>query len=111
MGILSIFFLISLALAVVNARQIFSGKSVNQNKINLVKSFGLLAMVTGIFGQLLGLFDAFSAIEQMGAVSPAMLAGGLRVSMITTLYGVTIFIVSYLIWAGLNWKNMQNSNG
>lgn len=65
---------------------------------DLIKSIGLLAMITGIFGQLIGLFDAFKIIEQMGTVAPSMLMGGLKVSMITTLYGVFIYIISYLIW-------------
>lgn len=65
---------------------------------DLIKSIGLLAMVTGVFGQLIGLFDAFKAIEMMGSVSPAILMGGLKVSMISTLYGVLIFLISYIIW-------------
>ena len=65
---------------------------------DLIRSIGLLAMVMGIFGQLIGLFDAFKTIEMVGTVSPAMLMGGLKVSMITTLYGVFIYIISYLTW-------------
>ncbi len=65
---------------------------------DLIKSIGLLAMVLGIFGQLIGLFDAFKIIEVMGTVSPTMLMGGLKISMITTLYGVFIYLISYLIW-------------
>lgn len=110
MGILSIIFLIALALSVIYGRQIMSGTHVDKEKVSLIKSFGLLGLVMGILGQLIGLFDAFSAIEQMGNVSPGMLAGGLRVSMITTLYGIVIFLISYLIWAFLNWKNLKSES-
>jgi biopolymer transport protein ExbB/TolQ len=65
---------------------------------DLIKSIGLFAMVTGIFGQLIGLFDAFKAIEMMGSVSPALLMGGLKVSLISTLYGVFIYLISIAIW-------------
>jgi len=67
---------------------------------------GLLALVFGIFGQLIGLYSAFQDIEIMGSVSADMLAGGLRVSSICTLYGMAIFLFSYLIWFVIDlWLN------
>ena len=65
--------------------------------VGQIKNAGLLAVITGILGQLIGLFSAFEAIQQMGSVSPAMLASGLKVSMITTIYGVIIYIVAILL--------------
>lgn len=70
----------------------------NAKNLSLIKSVGLLALVVGILGQMIGLFSAFQAIEQMGSVSPAMLAGGLKVSSITTIYGLIIYAVSLLLW-------------
>lgn len=69
----------------------------NENTASRVKSAGLLAVVTGILGQLIGLFQAFEAISQAGTVSPAILAGGLKVSMITTIYGIIIYLIAILI--------------
>lgn len=66
--------------------------------LDLIKSIGLFALVTGVFGQLIGLFSAFQYIEQAGSVTPAILASGLKVSMITTLYGALIFLISYALW-------------
>ena len=62
-----------------------------------VKELGILALTVGILGQLIGLYTAFNAMEQTPDISPAMLAGGLKVSTITTLYGFLIFIVSLII--------------
>jgi hypothetical protein len=62
------------------------------------KSIGLFAMITGIFGQLIGLYEAFTAIEKAGDISPALVYAGIKVSMITTLYGITIYLISLLIW-------------
>ncbi|MBS2098160.1 MotA/TolQ/ExbB proton channel family protein [Carboxylicivirga linearis] len=62
------------------------------------KSIGLYALITGILGQLIGFYDAFSAIEKMGSVSPAMVFAGIKVSMITTLYGMIIYIISLILW-------------
>ena len=68
--------------------------------LDLIKSVGLLAFIVGILGQMIGLFSAFEAIERMGSISPSMLAGGLKVSSITTIYGLIIYAVSLLLWVG-----------
>lgn len=67
-------------------------------KMKYGKSIALFALVTGILGQLIGFYGAFSAIEQMGGVSPEIVFGGIKVSMITTLYGISIFLFSNLLW-------------
>ena len=60
------------------------------------------ALFFGIFSQIIGLYQAMQAIEQMGQISQAMLAGGLKVSFITTIYGMIIFSVSAVCWFFLN---------
>jgi biopolymer transport protein ExbB/TolQ len=72
--------------------------------IGYIKQVGLFGLVVGVLGQLIGLFEAFEAIELAGDITLAMVAGGIRVSMITTLYGFLIFVFSFLIWAGLIFK-------
>ncbi len=76
-----------------------------EGKVSMIKSVGLLAAITGILGQLIGLFSAFEAIQEIGAVSPAMLAGGLKVSMITTMYGIMIYIVSLIMSLIIKYKS------
>ncbi|RAI84369.1 MotA/TolQ/ExbB proton channel family protein [Algoriphagus yeomjeoni] len=61
------------------------------------KEIGLLALAVGILGQVVGLYGIFEGIESMGGnVGQAMIVGGLKISMITMIYGVIIFIVSLL---------------
>lgn len=62
------------------------------------KSIGMFALVTGILGQLIGLYMAFTAIEAASDISPAIIFGGIKVSMITTLYGMFIYLISLLLW-------------
>lgn len=62
-----------------------------------VKEIGLLALAMGFLGQLLGLMGAFEGIEAMGGVSQSMLAGGLKVSSITSIYGLLIYIISLIV--------------
>ncbi|MGV6846365.1 MAG: MotA/TolQ/ExbB proton channel family protein [Lutibacter sp.] len=62
-----------------------------------IKEIGLLALITGILGQLIGLYAAFVAIEKMGDISVTLLVGGLKISSITTIYGILIYILSIVI--------------
>ncbi len=66
------------------------------SSLQWLKSIGTLGLVVGVLGQLIGLYSAFAVMETMEGISPSILAGGLRVSLITTLYGVIIFVL-YLI--------------
>ena len=66
-------------------------------KKNLVKQLGLLAIAVGFLGQMFGLFGAFEAIESAGGISLPMLAGGLKVSSIASIYGLLIYTISLLL--------------
>lgn len=71
-----------------------------------LKSTGLFALVLGVLGQSIGLYSALSAISQMeGGISSQMLAGGIRVSSITTIYGLIIFVINYGFWVFLKHFN------
>ena len=106
MGTLTLLLLIVFSIAVVLGIQIFRDKVKDtlsmRHRLKYIKSVGLFALVFGIFGQLLGLYGAFSYIEAAGNISPQLLFSGLRVSAITTIYGVIIFLLSYLLWLGLD---------
>ena len=94
MSILTLLFIAVL----ISAFLYWSSSTADQKAWNRIKSIGLLALVVGVLGQMIGLYSAFEAIQQMGTVSPAMLAGGLKVSSITTIYGMVIYIISLVIW-------------
>ena len=102
MGMLTIVFLVILVIAVVNGAPLLSNKSaVNDQQIKrlgLLKSLGLFAFVLGMLGQFLGLFQAFDIISSGMEISPSIMAQGVKVSMVTSIYGMIIFLVSYLLW-------------
>ena len=72
--------------------------------INIILQLGILSFFLGILSQAIGLIDAFQAIEQMGGVSPAMLAGGLKVSMIAPVYGLIILLICFIVWMVLKYR-------
>jgi hypothetical protein len=92
MSILTILFIATIATGVLGLI-----KREDAKWLKISKETALLALVWGILGQVLGLFAAFQGIEQMGEVSQAMLAGGLKVSSYTTIYGLIIFIVGKVL--------------
>ncbi len=102
MGVLTLVLISMFAWAVYHILPVLSNKKVEistkRKKLKHIKTIGTFGLVTGILGQLIGLYAAFEAIERLGNVAPGMLAGGLKVSMITTIYGVLIFLISLLLW-------------
>lgn len=102
MGILSILFLLMLMYSVVNLITILKSNNGDilkvRSRLKHIKTIGLFSLITGILGQLIGLYSAFSAIERASDISPALIFGGLKISMITTLYGIFIYLISIAIW-------------
>lgn len=105
MGILTILLFIVIVLSVyflyLIVRKEYKSLELTIKKLKFIKTTGIGALVTGILGQLIGLYSAFTHIEAAGEISPVILAGGLRISMITTIYGMIIFLISYLFWTAL----------
>ena len=110
MSILTLLLVVLLSISVYYGTLIIKSESepelrnLYRHRITYIKSVGLLSLVVGIFGQLIGMYQGFSLIQSSGAISQSLLLAGIRISMITTLYGMVIFIISYLIWLGLDSK-------
>jgi len=62
----------------------------------LVASLSLFTLVWGFLGQIIGLIGAFDAIESFGNVSPAMLAGGLKIALLSPAFGMVTFLIARL---------------
>lgn len=96
--ICGILMLLFVALVIVNY---FFQKKYSRSGLDLILLFGSLAAVIGFLGQAIGLISAFDAIEVAGDISPGLIAGGFKVSMIVPLYGTIIFIISLISWGVL----------
>lgn len=62
--------------------------------VTLVSSISLFVLVWGFLGQMLGLIGAFDAIEAAGDISPAILAGGLKIAILSPLFGMFVFLIA-----------------
>lgn len=102
MGILTALLILMVAWAVYHVLPVLLKKDVDlvrtKSQLKHTKTIGTFALVTGILGQLIGFYQAFNAIEKAGDISPSLMMGGLKVSMITTLYGIIIFLLSLFLW-------------
>jgi hypothetical protein len=105
MTVLSLSFTSIIAIGVLNIIRLTKNNYIPEKQVLIIKdikAIGIFAIVWGVFGQSIGLFSAFQAIEAAGDISPAMIYGGLKVSMITTLYGTFIFLFSWVLTIVLN---------
>jgi len=96
-----IFWIIALALAITttwfNIKGKFSfEKATKWNRLLLF--IGSFTFMFGILVQVLGFMQAFQVIQEVGDVSPKLIAGGIYVSMLAPAYGFILFIITYIVW-------------
>lgn len=102
MSMLSILLIVMLAWMIYHLSKYLisksSSKEIALRKMEQGRSIGLFALIFGILGQLIGLYGAFSSMAEVTSISPDILYAGLKVSMITTLYGIIIYLIALLLW-------------
>ena len=79
----------------------------NSKTISLISSLGWFTLVWGILGQTIGLVGAFDAIQSAGDVSKGIVAAGLKVALVTTIFGLFTFLVARLGIIILTWMNKE----
>lgn len=106
MSLILIALLLSVVFLVMGFVNLKKNPSKSKKMLNLVGHSSLLGLVLGFFGSVLGLISAFDTIESMGDISSGMLASGLKISLLTTTFGLFVFIVSRIGMIIL--KSLQN---
>ena len=61
--------------------------------ISLTSDASILGLVIGFLGSVLGLIGAFDAVGAIGDIGQGVMAGGLKVSLLTVLFGSITFIL------------------
>jgi biopolymer transport protein ExbB len=57
-----------------------------------------LAPMLGFMGTVLGMIDAFDKIEAAGDISPSLVAGGIKVALITTVGGLIVAVILQVLY-------------
>ena len=55
--------------------------------------FIALAPMLGFMGTVIGMIDAFDAIQAAGDISPTVVAAGIKVALLTTVFGLVVAII------------------
>lgn len=63
-----------------------------------VSLFISLAPMLGFMGTVIGMIDAFDAIEAAGDISPAIVANGIKVALLTTVAGLIVGVILQLFY-------------
>jgi biopolymer transport protein ExbB len=63
-----------------------------------ISLFISLAPMLGFMGTVIGMIDAFDAIAAAGDVSPSLVAGGIKVALLTTVGGLIVAVILQLFY-------------
>lgn len=63
-----------------------------------VSLFIALAPMMGFLGTVVGMIQAFDAIEIAGDISPSLVAGGIKVALLTTVFGLIVAIILQIFY-------------
>jgi biopolymer transport protein ExbB len=63
-----------------------------------ISLFIALAPMLGFMGTVIGMIGAFDAIETAGDISPSLVAGGIKVALLTTVFGLIVAIILQIFY-------------
>jgi len=66
--------------------------------LSWIQLFIAIAPMLGFMGTVIGMIAAFDAIEAAGDISPNIVAGGIKVALITTVFGLIVAIILQLFY-------------
>jgi len=65
-----------------------------EQTIEYLKSLGWLTAAWGLLGHTIGMIMGFDAVSAAQEIAPSIIAGGLKVALLTPLLGTIVFIVA-----------------
>jgi len=69
-----------------------------ENNLSWISLFIALAPMLGFLGTVVGMVQAFDAIEAAGDISPTVVAGGMKVALLTTVFGLIVAIILQIFY-------------
>ena len=96
MSLILICLLLSIFFTVKSVFNIKTNIEVSKKMLKLISVSGSLGLAIGVMGAFIGLITAFDVLEASGGAEPAIIAGGLKVALLSPLFGLFTFSVSRL---------------
>ena len=96
MSLILICLLISIYFIVKSILNIKTNIEISKKMLKHISDSGTLGLSLGVMGAFLGLITAFDVLEASGEAEPSIVAGGLKVALLSPLFGLFTFSVSKL---------------
>ncbi|HBF87011.1 MAG TPA: flagellar motor protein MotA [Bacteroidales bacterium] len=69
-----------------------------ESGLTWISLFIALAPMLGFLGTVVGMIQAFDAIQAAGDISPTLVASGIKVALITTVFGLVVAIILQILY-------------
>jgi len=69
-----------------------------EKNVSWVSLFIALAPMLGFMGTVIGMIEAFDKIEAAGDMNPALVAGGIKIALLTTVFGLIVAIILQIFY-------------
>ena len=69
-----------------------------EKNVSWISLFIALAPMLGFMGTVIGMIGAFDSIEAAGDISPSLVAGGIKIALLTTVAGLIVAIILQLFY-------------
>jgi len=100
-----------LAVAAWDGWMILRREETRPRRRRLIVQLGLFGFVFGLLGHALSLYEMMQAIERIDDVTPTLVAGGLRVSIIVPIFGLSVFagaaLLALLLEGMARWRSPE----
>lgn len=96
MSLVLICLLISIYFTVKSLLNIKTNIEISKKMLKHISDSGTLGLALGVMGAFIGLITAFDVLEATGEAAPSIIAGGLKVALLSPLFGLFTFSVSKL---------------
>jgi hypothetical protein len=94
--------LVLIVLLVMAGRLVFKKmrhQPLEESNFKVLLQLGMLGLALGTFGTIIGFFQALHALSEMTETLPFnVIMGGLKVALITVIYGLIVFIISMVLY-------------
>ena len=94
MSLILICLLLSIYFMTKGFYKINTNAELSKKMISLVNDCGTLGISLGFLSAFLGLIGAFDVLEATGEANPAIIAGGLKIALLSPIFGIFTFIIS-----------------
>jgi len=69
-----------------------------EKNVSWIALFISLAPMLGFMGTVIGMIQAFDKIQAAGDMNPALVAGGIKIALLTTVFGLVVAIILQIFY-------------